>query len=231
MQVMHEIGSIASNDIKIRSSHPISEDWEARGLKGLQMKLALDHHSEAFIFEEPTHSQGSVKIPLPFVEMKDGVKFWLGGSMRPIRTVLTAANEVDDSVFCLVECEERLHESKEEMGLPNEKRWDHKAYSIVKFDILLDDTSRIVTGITEMRQLGLAEMTSIAKSPTEKDSLTPSAKISTSFDSDEEERKKEFARNATLHMPCTWDFPTSHLRRTSATNEVRKVPTMVLIIY
>jgi hypothetical protein len=205
---MKEIGSIASDDIKIRSSHPISEDWEASGLTGLRMKLALDHHSEASIFDRSLHP-GDDKIPLPFVESKAGVKLFLHGSMRPIRTVLAAASDDDDSVFCLVECEERLHESKEEMEAHKkrfgpEKVWDHKAYSIIKFDCLYDDTSRIVTGVSEMRQLGLADLTSIARSPT---APTPED----AADSDAEERRKDFAVSATLQLPGTWDFPTSHL--------------------
>lgn len=61
------------------------------------------------------------------------------GSMRPSKVVLCAANECD-AVFALMEFEQV-------------KGSGHKNYGIVKFDIMLDDTTTSVTGVTERLQV------------------------------------------------------------------------------
>jgi hypothetical protein len=197
---MKEIGCIASDDIKIRSSHPISEDWEASGLTGLRMKLALDHHSEAYLIDS-AHSTAMGG------EGNGHRLQWGGGSMRPVRIALIAANEETDSVFCLVLCEERLHEM---MAAPDparaaERLWDHKAYSIVKLDCLYDDTNRLITDITEMRQLGLSDITALSSSLNQE----PLVGL-------EEEREREMSRSlvtAAAQLPGTWLFPHLHVRK------------------
>ncbi|KAG1677394.1 hypothetical protein FOA52_010774 [Chlamydomonas sp. UWO 241] len=73
----------------------------------------------------------------------------MGGALQPKSVVLSAATEDDDSVFCLIECEEV---PGAEGGIPSDEV--HRAYGIVKFDVLFDDTALRVTEMFERYQLG-----------------------------------------------------------------------------
>eukprot|EP00955_Chlamydomonas_euryale_P051089 354762-Chlamydomonas_euryale.AAC.11 len=63
------------------------------------------------------------------------------GSMRPGKALYCASTE-NDSVFCLLECQEV---PGSEGGSPSDET--HKAYAIAKFEILLDDTALRITGM------------------------------------------------------------------------------------
>ncbi|GAX83878.1 hypothetical protein CEUSTIGMA_g11303.t1 [Chlamydomonas eustigma] len=67
-----------------------------------------------------------------------------GGSMPPSRAVMCATSDVDDTVFCLLECNDAKSRPQHEL----------RSYAIVKFDTLLDDTACRITGVTERCQLG-----------------------------------------------------------------------------
>jgi len=73
------------------------------------------------------------------------------GSMRPGKALYCASTE-NDSVFCLLECQEV---PGSEGGSPSDET--HKAYAIAKFEILLDDTALRITDIHERFQLGPAD--------------------------------------------------------------------------
>lgn len=136
--------------------------------------------------------------------------------MRPIRVALTATNEEDDSVFCLVLCEERLHEM---MAAPHpamsaERIWDHQAYSIVKLDCLYDDTSRLVTGITEMRQLGLADITAISGLPDPMLTSSNGMEVEKQVEGRAKDRSNYRSMvTAAAQLPGTWLFPHLHVRK------------------
>lgn len=198
---MTEISSITSDRVKIRLAHPMTEDWEANGIDGLRERLSLNHHSEAFIFQDH---------PAPKANQNDN-KLAKSGSLRPIRTVCTAVNDEDDSVFCLIECEERLHniecEEENQGGSDDqavkkvEQEFNHQVYSIVKLDVLFDDTTRLVTAVTEMRQLGLADMALIAATCSNKDLPTPDQVISSSHARDSYEQVGLYAPWAPNNNP------------------------------
>jgi len=108
------------------------------------------------------------------------------GMLQPVRVVYSAADDDADVVFCLVECEA----SGIEEGRPG-----CKGYAIVKFDVLLDDTTWRITGVTARRQLSPADNLLLCARPGEEGEVVQAINEAAHFPQD----------HITASLPKDWD--------------------------